>query len=215
MTALTEERGRKLRKFGVSAAVGAVVGAVGAYGVLEMEGAGVLGELAQSQVLALLVAVIYLLMGVASGFGIVSPRLGARFLNVEDAEELTEQRAMLLPSAVSCILLALGLAALALAGDGSLLSAAGALGAFVMAIAISIWLSRQSLRHADELMRQVMSEGSAVSFYLAFAAIGGWAVLAHLGFVAGPAMLDIVTLFYALTLLGCFWVIGRRGMMVR
>lgn len=215
MQAVADDRSRKLRKFGLSALVGGLAGFAGAVGVLEMEDAGVLGELSGSQVAALLVALIYMLMGVFAGIGTVSPRLGAQFLNVEDAEELAEERAMLVPSAISCILLSLALVALALAGVRAMLSPTAALAIVGVAIIAATWPSLRSMHSADELMRDVMREGASASFYLGFAVIGGWAMLAHLGFVAAPAMLDVISLIYALTLIGCFWVIGRRGMMIR
>lgn len=215
MQALTDDRGRKWRKAGLGAVIGAVFGFAGAYTVLSFADRGALGELGESQVVALLVALVYLLMGVAVGFGALSPRLGAQFLNVEDADELREERALLGPSAIGTILLSLALAALALAGNGGPVSPAAAGVAIVLALASSVWLSLHSTRKADELMRAVMRDSGAASFYLAFLALGGWAALAHLELAPQPTALDIVTVFYAVTLIGCFWVIGRRGMMLR
>lgn len=215
MQATTDDRSRRLRRTVLGALLGGAAGFAGAFAMLQVIDAGMLGHVGGSQTIALLVALIYLLMGFAAGFGVLSPRLGAHFLNVEDAAELDEQRAMLAPNAAACVLLAVALAVLALAGPGGVLAPLAALGAGAVAIAASVWLTKRSLGQADELMRQVMRDSAAASFYLAFAALGGWAALAWLGLALAPTMLDVVTLLYAVALIGCFWVIARRGMMVR
>lgn len=196
-----------------------VVGAVSGYGVASFARDAIdrlpEGAAAGSVLAALAVALVYLLMGVMTGLGALAPRAGAHFLNVEDADELREERAALIPSALGCVLLAGGLAALALGGAGGALEAGAALAIFLAASILGAWLSVRTLRASDELMRQLMSDSAALGFYALFTVLGGWAALAHLGFVPAPAMLDVVTLFYALTLVACFWVIGRRGMLNR
>ena len=215
MQTRAEDRSARWRRLTISLLVGAGVGFAGASLLTNTIRAGVLGTLDVSQVAALGVAMVYLLMGVAVGLGAASPRVGATFLNVADADELREERASILPSGISCVAIAAGLAALALSGPAGLIAPSTALAVFGGTLIVATWLSVGVMRRADELMRQVMSDGAAVSFYLAFFVLGGWAVLAHLGFAAGPAMLDVVSLFYALTLVGSFWVIGRRGMLMR
>ncbi len=44
---------------------------------------------------------------------------------------------------------------------------------------------------------------------------GGWALLAHTGFVATPAPLDWLTMFAVFLLTGCFWQGARRALMLR
>lgn len=215
MQASADVRSSKRRKLGVSMVTGGLAGFAGSWVVLEYADRRVLGALNASQEIALLVALLYLLMGVGLGVGILSPRLGAKFLNVEDAEELGEERAVLVPSAIGCIALALGLGVVALAGERGIVSPVTALALFIGTMAAAVWMSLKSMRSADEFMRGVMRDGASAGFYLAFGVIGGWALGAHLGFLPQPRMLDVVTLFYALTLVGCFWVVARRGMLVR
>lgn len=215
MQAHIDNRPGKWRKWAVSLLVGGVAGFAGASLLMNVVEGGALGELSGSQVGALGVAMVYLLMGLAVLVGAAAPRVGSTFLNVEDADELREQRAAILPSAIACLAMAAGLAALALSGAAGIVNPAAALAAFGLALVVATWLSLKVVRHSDELMRQVMREGASASYYLTFAVLGGWALLAHLGYAAAPAMLDIVSLFFALTLVGCFWVIGRRGMLVR
>ena len=57
-------------------------------------------------------------------------------------------------------------------------------------------------------------EAGALSYGLVFVTVGGWAMGAHLGYVAGPEPLDLLTLFYVLVLLATFIVVGRRGMLM-
>ena len=38
-------------------------------------------------------------------------------------------------------------------------------------------------------------------------------MLAHLGYTAAPAPLDLLSLFYVLVLVASFIIIGRRGML--
>ena len=80
----------------VSASIGAVAGFLGAYGALQFIDSEMVGGLATSNRIAFMVAVIYLLTAIAVLVGLLSPTLGARFLNVEDADDLREQRALLL-----------------------------------------------------------------------------------------------------------------------
>lgn len=215
MQAHAEDRGAKWRKLAVSLTIGGLAGFAGAWAMMSAIEGGALGTLTRSQVTALCVGLVYLLMGLAVLIGAAAPRVGSRFLNVEDADELREQRSTILPSALSCLAVAAGLVALAFSGPAGMLAPATALAIFAVTLVVATWLSMRVMRHSDELMRQVVREGAAASFYLAFAVVGGWALLSHLGYIAAPAMLDIVSLFYALTLVGCFWVIGRRGMLVR
>jgi hypothetical protein len=62
-------------------------------------------------------------------------------------------------------------------------------------------------------MRAISLEGGAVSFGLVVLVAGGWAMLAHLGYAARPAPLDLLSLFYVLLLLASFIAVGRRGML--
>lgn len=44
--------------------------------------------------------------------------------------------------------------------------------------------------------------------------VGVWAMLAHLGFVAGPQLFDVLTLLYVLVLVRSLVADGRRGMLI-
>jgi hypothetical protein len=52
-----------------------------------------------------------------------------------------------------------------------------------------------------------------MSYGLVFVVVGGWSMLSHLGYVAAPQPLDLLSLFYVLVLLASFIAVGRRGML--
>jgi hypothetical protein len=145
--------------------------------------------------------------------GTASPGLGARFLNVEDADELREQKRVLMWSGAAMLLWGVALLALALAApDGPLPQTAALVigaGGLLAGTALSVIVYRAS----DELMLAVNLEGSTISYTMALVVIGMWAILAHLGFVAAPAPLDLLTIFYVLALAASFIAVGRRGML--
>jgi multisubunit Na+/H+ antiporter MnhB subunit len=152
-------------------------------------------------------------MGVGVGIGALAPRGGAVFLNVEDAEELREQRASLGPSAVSCILIGAFLLLLALApvekGGDLTAWAIGAGACLIGGVAIGI----ATRRRADELMRQVSLESSALTLNLALAGLSGWALLSHLGYVRWATPLTLIAGLALLHLAAIFWTAARKGMM--
>jgi hypothetical protein len=169
--------------------------------------------LSVSATIAALVGVIYALIGVGITIGTASPRLGAQFLNVEDADELREQKKMLALSGVSMVLWGAALLALALAApDGPLPQLAALViggGGFVIGIALSVLVYRAS----DELMLAVNLEAGALGYGLLSLVVGVWAMCAHLGYAPAPAPLDLLSLFYVVVMAASFITVGRRGML--
>ena len=101
MTQANAKTGAARRKTVLSLLVGGIVGGLASAAALLVMGSGTLGELGTSGEIAVLVGVVYLVCAAAVGFGVASPGAGSRFLNVEDADELREQRSMLANSAIS------------------------------------------------------------------------------------------------------------------
>ena len=182
-------------------------------GMSALEEGGALASL-QGAELALMTAFLYLLMGAMVGFGTLAPRAGAAILNVEDADEIREDGASLGSSALGSIIMAAILVLLALGSPevGVLSPASAGYTALLLAI-VATGASWRSWKGADELMRDVMRDAGAISFYILFVGLGLWAAAAHLGFAPGPRPLDIVALLFAVPLLAAFWSVGRRGMM--
>jgi hypothetical protein len=167
-----------------------------------------------STLLALVAGLTYAVTGLMVAIGVAMPRTGALYLNVEDAEELREERPKIGWSAAACILIGLFLLALLLSGaEGGLLSPGIALAvAGVTGLGAAI-ISIVSHKQLDELTRQINLEASALTLELALFLFGGWAALAHLGMVAWVTPLALVSLLAVLLLVSIFIVAIRKGLM--
>jgi hypothetical protein len=169
--------------------------------------------LSVSATIAAVVGVLYAVIGLTMVVGTANPQLGARLLNVEDADELREQKKVLTLSGAAMMLWGVALLALALAAPDGPVPQAAALavggGGLVIGIALSVLVYRSS----DELMLAVNLEAAALSYGLLLLVVGLWAMLAHLGYTAAPAPLDLLSLFYVLVLVASFIAVGRRGML--
>ena len=193
--------------------IGAAAGALSTILFMELVGKSRLESGDPGVHIAIVAGLIYFVMGVGVGIGALAPRGGAVFLNVEDAEELREQRASRGPSAVSCILIGAFLLLLALApvekGGDLTAWAIGAGACLIGGVAIGI----ATRRRADELMRQVSLESSALTLNLALAGLSGWALLSHLGYVRWATPLTLIAGLALLHLAAIFWTAARKGMM--
>ena len=216
MTTDTNEQAAKSKsqkKTLLAMALGASAGFAATFVFLNLLGTDALPEIGLSRELAGLVAIVYLLIGLLMGFGLMSPKQGAKVLNVEDADEIEEERAQLLPSTLAMLLSGAALMVLALAQPVGPIAMGVALAVYVLAMVLSVYLSLAAQKRQDELMREVGKECAVAAYYLMFAIGGSWAVLAHLDYVAAPAPLDWLTMFWGVTLLAAFVVTARRGMM--
>ncbi|MGB3166728.1 MAG: hypothetical protein WBA68_08145 [Alteraurantiacibacter sp.] len=207
------EKSRKTKKTIFALVLGGIVGFLGAMAVLKLGDAGVLGALDPSREIAALVGMLYFVTGAFVGFGLIAPGAGAKFLNVEDADELREQKAMLGYSALGMVAMGLALFVAAMAAPAGPIAPGVALAIFGVLAVIGVWVSITSMKYQDELMRAVGREGAGTAFYLTGLVGGTWALLAHLGYASAPAPLDWLTMLWSLLLLAAFIVVGRRGMM--
>ena len=110
----------------------------------------------------------------------------------------------------ACGLLLIGLS---LAGPGGVLSPAAALAGALVLIAVLIALGIAVWRLSDELGRTLSREAGNMAFYLILLLGGGWAMLAHLGVVVGPAPLDWLTLVTVLLFVASFIAVARRKLL--
>lgn len=209
----TSSMPRWVRKGLIPALIGAVLGYAASAAMLTYIDGAVVDGLSVSATIAAVVAALYSVTGLTIMLGTASPRLGARFLNVEDADELREQKKVLTLSGAAMLLSGVALLALALAAPDGPVPQTAALavggGGLVAGVALSVLVYRSS----DELMLAVNLEAGALSYGLLSLVVGMWAMLAHLGYTAAPAPLDLLTLFYVLVLLASFIAVGRRGML--
>ncbi|AOL94196.1 hypothetical protein [Porphyrobacter sp. LM 6] len=204
---------RWVRKLLIPALIGGTVGFAASSAMMRFIDSDAVGGLGASASIAALVGVLYCVIALGILFGAARPRLGAKFLNVEDADELLEQKKMLTLSGASMLLWGISLLALALAAPDGPLPQTAALVIGVCGLVIGIGLSVLVYRHSDELMAAVNLEAGALSYGIVSLVVGMWAMLAHLGYAAAPAPLDLLSLLYVLVLLASFIAVGRRGML--
>ncbi|RHW17842.1 hypothetical protein D1610_04795 [Sphingomonas gilva] len=205
---------RTWRKPVISAAIGALFGFGAMMGFLNL-GGEVSASWSGGRIALSGVGFVYLLTGLFVGFGILAPSLGARVLNVGDAEELREQRAILSGSALSMGAFGAMLLLLAAAGAGGFVADWVAIAAMLASIAINIAIYLRQWRLYDELWRQLSWEGSAFAMHLLLPALILWAGLAHLGHLPAIDPLGVVALAAAAVLLGAFMAAGRRGLLAQ
>ena len=209
----TSQTSRIVRKLVLPALIGGVAGFAASAAMMGFIESSAVGGLGQSATIAALVGVLYCVIGFGIVVGTASPGLGAKFLNVEDADELREQKKMMVLSGTSMLLWGLSLLALALAAPDGPVPQSAALVVGGGGLVIGIGLSVLVYRASDELMAAVNLEAGALSYGIVSLVVGLWAMLAHLGFAAAPAPLDLLTLFYVLVLVASFIAVGRRGML--
>ena len=205
---------RFIRKIILPALIGGVVGFAAASGVLSVMDSKTIGTFDESAVIAALVGSLYLLIGASVWLGALRPKVGAHFLNVEDADELREQKKVLTLSGAAMALWGASLVALAMAAPAGVLPQAAALAIGAGGLVLGGGISVSVYRACDELMRMAHLEAAAITYGLVVLVVGLWSMFAHVGQVAAPAPLDLVTLFYVLVLAASFIVVGRRGMLV-
>ena len=203
--------GTKTRKLVLQAAFGAVVGAAVTYLFFELgEGAVDLDD--PVRVAAAASGIVYALIGLFVAVGALVPGAGAKFLNVEDADELVEERAKIGPAALGCFLMGMLLVALALTPGGLSRDVAVSVSTVCFAglVALHFWTRGR----VDEFNQSLSREASALAMHISLVFLGGWAALAHLGYVEWIAPLALLTAFAVLELGAIFWVVGKRGLLV-
>ena len=214
MDMVVDEKPRnKTRKILIALAVGAVVGFLTAFTFMRTAKLGIYGELDTSREIAGLIGLLYVATAGFVGFGVVNPKLGARVLNVEDGEELREQRRMLGWSVIGMVALGLALFIAALAAPVGPIPVEAAILGVVALVGISWFAGHRQRRYIDELMRSVSLETTSTAFYFTVVLGGGWALLAHGAIVPGPQPLDWLSMFAAIMLLATYWVCGKRGLL--
>lgn len=191
---------------------GAVAGVVSAISVLTVMDSSWIDGARPSDMIAAVTGGLYCMMAIGVGVGAWSPALGSKYLNVDDIEEVREQRTMLINSSLAMATWGISLFLITLAepvGPVPRFMALAISGVLLLAGIVFGW---RAYRVSDELQVQVNTEATAISYYLIFAVVGGWAMLAHLAYLPMFAPLDLLTAFYWVALLASFIAAGRRGM---
>ncbi len=195
---------------------GAVFGAAGTFLFLKF-GGKVADFDDPARLAAAATGIIYTLMGLFVGLGTLAPGAGAKFLNVEDADEILAERKSIGPGAVGCLLIGLLLIALALTpggGQPGALSQEAAIGIAVACVAGLLGVGWWVRGRVDEFNRQLGVESSALAMHVSLLLFGGWAALAHAGYVQMIAPIGLLAGFALLELGSIFWVVGKRGLLI-
>lgn len=169
-------------------------------------------DLDVSALVAGAIAAIYLFMAVIVAFGTILPKLGKRFLNTYDEDELRDDRRKLLASGGAMAGFGMALLVLVLASVGSIAPITAAIAFFGLMIA-SLGFYWPLMRAMDELDWQMSNEAVSYTYYAMLLIGGSWAALGHLELVQGPAMLDWLSMFWGLMLVASFIAAGRRGLL--
>jgi hypothetical protein len=206
----TEMKMNKTRKLIFQLLSGALVGGLAGYFGLGVVGAE---DMAPDQIIASGVGLVYLLMGVIVGLGLIAPKLGSGILNVEDADEIREQRRILTGSTICMAALGAALMALPMAGPGGSISPLAGFGGLLVALALLIGISIRDWKYYDEMLLELSKDAGN----LAFSGIGGvlliWAAAAWVGLAAGPTPLGLVALVSGGFLLAIFIASARKGLL--
>lgn len=177
---------------------------------------GDLSAMGASEWAAAVTGSVLFLFAILGAFVMASAHTSANLIDDEvAADDMRERGRLFLCSFAWMAAYGLLLIGLGLAGPGGLLSPAAALAGAVVLIAVLTVLGIAAWRLSDELGRTLSHETGNMAFYLIMVFGGGWAMLAHLGFVAGPAPLDWLTLFTVLMFGASFIAAGRRKLLTR
>lgn len=203
----------QIKRMLVKMAAGAAVGAGATVLFFELFGKRNLDLDDPGVGLAIIGGLIFLLFGLFVGLGVAAPGAGARFLNVENADELRDQRKMLSLNALSCLLIGILLVVLAASGEGMVIGRAT--GAVVAGLCFAgvILLAIATRKLPDELMTRISQEASSLTLHIALLLFGGWAALAHLGYAEWVAPLTLLAGLVLIELLAIMWVSARKGLL--
>ena len=204
------------RKIALQSVIGFVAGGGGMVAVMTLVDPGDSPAWEGSHIAMVGVGLVYVIMGLFVGIGVVAPRLiGQRLLNVADAEEIDDERFNLVWSALGCIGIGLALALLAYAATGDPAAPIGPVAAFWLFAGMLAALTTVSVvmwRRFDELWKQLTIDASAIFGNGLLVILALWGGAASAGIVAGPDPLDLVSLAFGGMLLCTFVAAFRRGM---
>lgn len=211
MTISSKTKLQKGRKLIFQLTFGGLIGGIAGY-----FGTSVLRDNAMTgdQLAVIGVGTVYLVLGVIVGFGLIVPKLSANILNVEDADEIKDQRRILTGSAICMSVLGAAVIALPLAGPDGSISPQLAFGGFLAALIVLVVITFRDWSYYDEMMWRLSRDAGNI----AFCGIGGvlliWSAAASLALVAAPTSLAVVAIITGGFLLAICVASARLGLLV-
>jgi hypothetical protein len=171
------------------------------------------GAIGLSATVALILGLLLVAFGLL-GLGLtVAAHSGLGLQPREQVELIVEQGRVLPYSCVVIAAMGLTLVLLSLAGPDGVLSPGTALVGAVLLLGIATALSFAIWPRIDELSQTLSRETGNAAYYLIVVVGGGWAILAHLGFVRTPTPLDWLTMLTVIMFAASVIAAGRRGML--
>jgi len=155
------------------------------------------------------------LLHVAFGITAAAVRACAPFQEAEEADDVRRQGRALLLGAVILVAAGSSLILLSLAGPGGVVRPAAALLCALLLNAVAAVLAAMRWPLLDEMDRTLTNETARLGLRWTALFGGTWAMLAHLGFVAGPAPLDWLTMFGGFGFAASMVELARRGALAR
>lgn len=206
----SEANVQKGRKLILQLVFGGLLGGLAGYvglGLLDTD------NMTIDQVIVSGVGLIYLLMGLICGFGLIAPKLGSNILNFEDADEIRDQRRVLTGSTLCMMALGTALIVLPLGRADGPISPVAAFGGLLAAMALLIVVSIRDWKYYDEMMLQLSRDAGNLAFCGIGSLIFIWASAASLGLIAALTPLALVAIISGGFLIAIFVASARKGLM--
>lgn len=207
-TVQAKKRGMLLR-----ALAGAVVGAGGTVFFVEMLGKDRVNIHDPGTALAIVAGLSYVLMGVLVGVGTLVPSAGAKYLNIESAEELRDESPRLKVGAVMGLLI--GAFFLLMAARGSVSPSSDGVISYAAAACVAsiVVLGLVGRKHSEELNRQITLEVSHIVVLVA-------ALLLACAAIVRPSItwltpLALLAMLALLTFIATLIVSAAKGLLIR
>jgi cytochrome bd-type quinol oxidase subunit 2 len=201
------------RKLIFQLACGGLMGCLAGYSVAALLGVKTTGTLSSDQVIVGGIGLVYLMMGLIVGFGLAFPKLGSKILNVEDAEEISDQKRILTGSAVGMAVLGSALLILPMARpDGAITPLVG-FGGLLAALTILMVISIRDWKHYDELILQLSRDAGNFAFGGTGLFLLIWASASWAGLASVPTPLALVAIVSGGFLLATFVAGARLGLL--
>lgn len=206
---------RNVRKFLISSAVAVAICALPLWGFPALIRTVSLSTMGVSEMVAALLGLTLLIFALLFTLPLAAAHAGARFMPAESVAEVRRRGRSPIYSLIATAAMGLTLILLSFAGPGGALSPAVGLAVVLVLLAITTALSFAAWPLMDEMSHTISRETGNAAFYLILLLGGGWAMLAHLGFVAGPTPLDWLTMFALFMFVASFIAAARRGLFKR
>ena len=204
---------RYWRKALLSALLGGLCGYFAGKFLAQNHTENLFGAMSNSEYICFSLGLIYAISGLFVFLAIGFPRIGAQLLNVQDRQELEENRPMLFFSAWSILAMGIILILVPAAHTDGPLDNQTALvicGVLLLMMLYAHWRLNQVM---DEMMKSVSMEAGYIAFIMILAFGGIWVAVAQLGYAIAPQTLDWLSMTTGFLWVASFISVAKRGML--